>query len=90
MERVISPRIFRVTYRSRLGRKRKVTFYVKVPYSGLFSMNETLARAVSTRQVMWFRLDVPEFIHPNSREALARWPAAFAVSSEITGVDWNA
>ena len=84
------PRIFIVTYRSNLGRRRKVSMWIKVPYSGLFNLIDVLGRAMATRQVMWFRLDVPVLITDYWRARLQRWPEALATSSEITGVDWNA
>lgn len=86
----IPPRIFTVTYRSALGRRRKVSAWVKVPYSGLFNMVDVLARAVTTRQVMWFRIDVPHIVPDEVRAELVRWPVALAASSEITGVNWDA
>jgi hypothetical protein len=84
------PRIFIVTYRAAFGRRRKVSMWIKVPYSGLFNLLDVLGRAVATKQVMWFRVDVPTVIFPENRERLERWPVALAASSEITGVDWNA
>lgn len=83
------PRIFTVTYRSTIGRRRKVVMWIKCPYSALFNMNEVLARALSQRSISYFRVEVPQRI-PNERRAeLARWSVAFAQSSEITGVNWS-
>lgn len=84
------PRIFKVTLRSALGRRRKVETWVKVPYSGLFNMLDVLGRAVATRQIMWFRLDVPTYIPDEVRDELQRWPVALAGLSNITEIDWNA
>jgi hypothetical protein len=83
------PRIFTVTYRSALGRKRKVVMWLKVPYSGIFAMTEVLARALTQRSILWYRVDVPQRVPDERRSELARWSVAFAQSSEITGVDWN-
>lgn len=83
------PRIFRITLRSALGRRRRVETWVKVPYSGLFNLLDVLGRAVATRQVMWFRVDVPGRITNEMRDQLERWPVALAALSESTGVDWN-
>jgi hypothetical protein len=84
------PRIFVLRYRSLLGRKRVAEMWLKVPYSGLFGLVEVLARAITTRQVMWFRLDVPQVVPNERRSELARWPVALHESSAITGVDWDA
>ena len=84
------PRIFKVTYRSGVnGRVARV--YVKVPYGGLFDLNEKLARMLSERQIQWFRVDVAKSaeiaVH---RSELARWLEALTSSSRITRVDWLA
>lgn len=84
------PRIFIVTFRSAFGRRRKVSAWVKVPYSGLFNLLDVLGRAVATNQVMWFRIDVPQRVPDEVRDELVRWPVALALMSERTGVDWNA
>jgi len=84
------PRIFKLRLRSNVGRRRVAEVWVKVPYSGLFNMIDVLGRAVATRQVMWFRLDVPAHIPDEMRDELQRWPVAFAGISGLTGIDWNA
>ena len=84
------PRIFRVTYRSLLGRKRKQQVYVKLQYGALYALSEALARAVSTSQVMWYRIDRIGVITPEIRAQLQRWPDALAATSAITEVNWNA
>lgn len=90
-EKVNSPRIFVVRYRSALGRQRVAKTYVKVPYGGLYGMTETMVRAMTTGQVLWFRIDVarPGEITPEVRGALARWPEALTHTSDITAVEWT-
>jgi hypothetical protein len=83
------PRIFKLTYRAAIGRKRKVSVWIKVPYAGLFNLLDVMGRAVATSQVMWFRLDVPPVITAEMRQSLLRWPMALSGSSRLTGVDWN-
>ena len=84
------PRIFRVTYRSAInGRVARV--FAKVPYGGLFDLNEKLARMLSKNQIRWFRVDVatPVEISEN-RSKLGRWLGVLAETSSITKVDWLA
>lgn len=97
-KRAIPPRIYRLRYGGFRRRGPKGTFipstydhYVKVPYSGLFGLSETLTRATSTGQISWFRIDVakPGEITPEVREQLVRWPDALHFSTEVTGVDFN-
>lgn len=90
VRRPVPPRIFKVTYRSMLGRKRRVTVYVKLQYGALYGLSEALARAVSTSQVMWFRIERIGVITPEVREQMQRWPDALAASSEVSHVDWDA
>lgn len=84
------PRIFKVTYRSAInGRVARV--YVKVPYSGLFDLNDKMARMLSERQIQWFRVDVAKSQEiAEHRSQLARWLDALADSTRITRVDWLA
>lgn len=89
-EKPNSPRIFRVTYRSAVKR-RVVSTWVKVPYGGLFGMTEALTRAMSTGQIVWFRVDVarPGEITSDVRASLQRWPTALEETSTSTSVEWN-
>lgn len=83
------PRIYRVIYRSAIN-GRLVKVFMKVPYSGLYAMTETLTRAVANRQVEWYRLDPakPGEITPKMRAALKRWPEALGDTVARTGVNW--
>jgi hypothetical protein len=84
------PRIFRITYRSGVN-GRVVRVFAKIPYGGLFDLNEKLARMLSKGQIRWFRVDVasPKEIAEN-RSRLSRWLGALAESSAVTKVDWLA
>jgi hypothetical protein len=85
-----SPNIFKVTYRSAVnGRVARV--WVKVPYGGLFDLNEKLARMLAAGQLLWFRVDVakPKEIEEN-RSSLQRWLAALTGTTPVTAVDWSA
>lgn len=92
------PRIYRVRYsthrrRGPNGRWITSTFdhYIKVPYSGLFGLLDTLGRATTTGQVVSFTIDVakPGEITPEIREGLVRWPDALHFSTDATGVDFT-
>jgi hypothetical protein len=87
-EHVASPRIFKVSYR---GPRRVATAYVKVPYSGLYGLTETLTRAMTTGQVLWFRIDVAKKgeITPDVRANLVRWMEGLMSTSETTTVEWS-
>lgn len=88
-ERVDPPRIFRVRYRSAKIRK-VVDRYVKVPYSGFFGLTETLARAMETKQILWFRIDVakpPEIA--KVRDQLVRWTEFLNDTASTTEVDFT-
>lgn len=84
------PRIFKVAYRSGVNGRVAVVF-VKVPYGGLFDLNEKLARMLAKSQIRWFKVAVatPKEIAEN-RSRLSRWLGALAESSAITKVDWLA
>lgn len=83
------PRIFRVTYRSAVN-GRVARAYVKVPYSGLYGLTETLARQVMTRQVLWFRIDVAKPAEiAEHRSTLSRWLDALRATTGRTRVDWQ-
>ena len=84
------PRIFKIEYRSAInGRKAKV--FAKIPYSGLFDLSSKLARMVSERQILWFRVDVAKSAEiAEHRGELARWPDALTPTSSVTRVDWSA
>lgn len=91
MVRDVTPRIYRVRYRSAVGRRRVADGIVKVPYSGLFALVETLARAVTTGQVLWFRVDVATSAEiKRARDRLVRWSEFLAfTSTTLTGVDFT-
>jgi hypothetical protein len=84
---VIPPRIVKITYRSGINGKCAVA-YAKVPYGGLFDLNEKLSRLFSKRQVRWFRVDEakPEEI-ARVRDSLVRWPEALAATASRTKID---
>ena len=83
-------RIFRIMFRSAMGKQ--VTVFAKVPYSGLYALTEVLTRALSTGEILWFRLDPAKAseITPNRRSSLRRWPEALRSTSERSGVSWLA
>lgn len=92
------PRIFVIRYgvpRRRDARGRFITStatsWIKVPYSGLFGLVETMARAISTGQVSRFCIDVaqPGEITETIRDGLVRWTDALHFSTDRTGVRWN-
>lgn len=90
--RPIPPRLFRVTYVSERSQPRRGLAFVKCPYGGihdLYALTAALTRAVNTRQIRWFRVDVPRVITPEMRAAVKRWPEALALSSQRTGVTWE-
>lgn len=84
------PRIFKVTYRSAVnGRVARV--FTKVPYGGLFDLNEKLARMLAKGQIIWFRVDIAKSTEiAENRNRLSRWLGALAESSAVTKVDWLA
>lgn len=84
------PRIFKITYRSGVnGRVARV--FAKIPYSGIYDLNEKLARMVSQRQIIWFRVDVAKPVEiAEHRSTLSRWLGALMESSVVTKVDWTA
>lgn len=84
------PRIYVLSYRAARGRRRVMRLWLKVPYSGLFNLMDVMARAMTTRQVLWFRIEAPQVVPDERRSELARWPVALAASSLITGVNWDA
>jgi len=88
---VARPRIFRIRYRSTRGRKRVADGFVKVPYSSMFALVDTLTRAVETGQIMWFRVDVatPKQI-AIVRDQLVRWTEFLNMTISTTEVDFNA
>jgi hypothetical protein len=84
------PRILRIVYRSNHHPRRVVETFAKVPYSGIYGLSETLGRAMSTEQIMWYRI---ERVAPKDiaavRSGLARWPEALERTSEQTFVKWE-
>lgn len=86
------PRVLRITYRSNYHPRRVVHTYAKVPYSGIFELTEVLSRAVSTSEIIWFRLDrlLPGQITPSIRRELVRWPEALKATSALSQVTWLA
>ena len=84
------PRIFKVTYRSAVN-GRVARAYVKVPYSGLFDLNDKMARMMAARQIQWFRVDVAKSAEiAEHRFELARFTDALRATTPITRVDWLA
>jgi hypothetical protein len=86
----ISPNIFKVSYRSAIN-GRVARIWVKVPYGGLFALNETLARQLASGNLLWFRVDIakPDQIAEH-RSELARFMGALMKTTRITAVDWTA
>lgn len=96
-EHPASPRIFRLEYTAPVRREhgrfraRKAAAWIKVPYSGLYALTETLVRAMTTGQIERYTLRVarPREITPQVRESLTRWPEALSHTTEVTAVDWS-
>lgn len=96
-ERPASPRIFKVAFgvptRRNKGRftTSTVSVFIKVPYGALMMTTEMLTRAMTTGQIVWFRIDVakPSEITKDVREHLTRWTDVLARTTEITAVDWS-
>lgn len=86
------PRLVRITYRSNYHPRRVARCYAKVPYSGVFDLTEVLTRAVTTSEILWFRIDrmLPRDITPTIRRELQRWPEALKATSTRTLVTWLA
>jgi hypothetical protein len=55
----------------------------------MYALTETLTRAMQTRKILWFRIDVPMQITPEMRGQLLRWPDALKLTSERSGVTWE-
>ena len=85
-----SPNIFKVTYRSAVnGRVARV--FVKVPYGGLFMLNEMLARQMATGQILWHRVDVAKPVEIGEhRSELQRPIPALLGTTPLTKVAWDA
>jgi hypothetical protein len=84
------PRILRVVYRSAHHPRRLARVNAKVPYSGIYALSETLARAISQNEILWYRIEkVPTDEIAKIRKGLKRWPEALAESSEQTFVTWE-
>ena len=83
-----SPNIFKVSYRSAInGRVARV--FVKVPYGGLFSLNEVMARQLAAGNLLWFRVDVAKTKEiAEHRSELARFMGALMETTKVTRVDW--
>jgi hypothetical protein len=65
--------------------------FTKVPYSGLFGLNEVLARQTAAGNLLWFRVDVAKAAEiTEHRSELARWLGALMATTPITAVDWAA
>jgi hypothetical protein len=86
----IPPRIYKVTVRSAIGKLAHV--FTKVPYGGVYMLAEQLARALTTGEILWFRLEPakPREITKHVRATLMRWPEALRSMSERTGITWLA
>jgi hypothetical protein len=84
------PRIVKITYKGKRFR-RVATCIAKIPYSGLYELNEVLARMLATNEVEWYRVDIakPKEIEAG-RADLKRWLPALEATTMITGVDWKA
>lgn len=85
------PRIFKITVRSAYNGKLARVF-TKVPYGGAFAMTEVLTRALTTGEILWFRVEPAKTseITPHIRETLQRWPEALYSMTERTGITWLA
>lgn len=84
------PRILRVKYRSAHFPRRIATATAKVPYSGIYALSDVLARAMSTNQILWYRIErVPPKEIASLRSSLQRWPEALQHTSEQTFVEWE-
>jgi len=84
------PRIVKITYKGKRFRRVAVA-YAKVPYSGLYEMNEVLARMLATNEVEWYRVDAAKPADIDRvRDDLQRWLPALESTTPITGVDWRA
>jgi hypothetical protein len=84
------PRILTITYRSAHHPRRVIKTYAKVPYSGIYALTETLSRALSINEILWFRVErtpVPDIKHIRSQ--LVRWPQALGESSRTSDVTWD-
>lgn len=86
-----TPRIYKIAYRS-AHTGRVVQVFAKVPYSGIFGLSDTFARAISTNQVLWYRVAVAKAteITPGVRAGLRRWQEALESTSARSGVKWAA
>ena len=81
------PRILKITYRSGVNGRVAVAF-AKVPYGGIYELNEKLARLMSKRQVRWYRIDEAKSMEiAEHRAELARWPIALARTITRTKID---
>ena len=60
-------------------------------FGGLFDLNDKMARMLSERQILWFRVDVAKSAEiAEHRSTLSRWLDALTGTSHITRVDWLA
>ena len=81
-------RIVKVTYRSGVNGRVAVCF-AKVPYSGTYAMTETLTRALTKNEVLWFRVEPAKPAEIETvRPSLKRWPEALRDTSERSKVTW--
>lgn len=80
-------RIVKIRYRSNVN-GRVATAFAKVEYSGMYDLNEKLARMLSQRQIRWFRVDAasPEEIE-QERSTLKRWHVALAETAGLTRIN---
>lgn len=81
-------RIFRVTFRSAAGRRRKATTLVKIPYNDAGQMAERLMRAEQQGELLWFRVDRPAALTVAERASLRRWPEALQDVGGEVGITW--
>jgi hypothetical protein len=84
------PRIVKITYKGKRFRRIGIA-YAKVPYAGLYELNEMLARMLAANEIEWYRVEVAK---PHEielvRDSLERWLPALRATSVRTGVDWQA
>lgn len=85
---LIPPRLFRVRFTTSEPRRRVA--FVKCPYGGvhdMYAMGGALTRALYTKQIRRFNIDVNFPITPEVRAAVQRWPEA--LESAAPEVDWT-
>jgi hypothetical protein len=85
-----APRIVKIRYRSGVNGRVAVTF-AKIPYSGLFDLNEKLARLFSQGQIKWYRIDPASAAEiAEHRDTLTRWYEALSGTTGTTRINLEA